>query len=74
MIIKAKIRLDYKNHEDAQVTFEALEPDNKGFIDGEIIDNSIIFKLEGESIASVRRTIDDLILSETIIEKIMVIR
>lgn len=74
MIIKAKIRLDYKDHQDAQITFKALEPDNKGFIDGEIIDKSIIFRLKGESIASVRRTIDDLILSETIIEKIMVIR
>ncbi|MDI3483838.1 MAG: hypothetical protein PWQ74_425 [Methanobacteriaceae archaeon] len=73
MIIKAKIRLNYENNETARITFKALEPDNRGFIDGEILDNSIIFKLKGESIGSIRQTIDDLLVSEMIIEN-MVIR
>ena len=74
MIIEAKIRLNYESNEIAQIAFKALEPDNRGFIDGEILDNSIIFKLKGESIGSIRHSIDDLLVSEMIIEKMMVIR
>ena len=70
MIIKTKIRLDYKDNKTARITFKALEPDNRGFIDGKIIGKSIIFKLESESIGSIRRSIDDLLVSEMIIEKI----
>ncbi|MDI9623573.1 MAG: KEOPS complex subunit Pcc1 [Methanothermobacter sp.] len=70
MMIKAKIRLDYEDDETAWITFKALEPDNRGFIDGEIIGKSIIFRLESEYIGSIRQSIDDLLVSEMIIEKI----
>lgn len=72
MRIKAKIRLNYEDNETARIAFKALEPDNRGFIDGEILDNSIIFKLKGESIGSIRQTIDDLLVSEMIIENMVV--
>lgn len=72
MMIKAKIRLDYKDTETAWITFKALEPDNRGFIDSEIIGKSIIFKLEGESIGSIRQSIDDLLVSEMIIENMVI--
>ncbi len=72
MKIKVKIQLDYKDDRDAWITFKALEPDNRGFIDSKIVENRIIFKLEGESIGSVRHSIDDLIVSEMIIEKMVI--
>lgn len=74
MMVKAKIRLDYEDDKTARMAFKALEPDNRGFINGEIIGESIIFKLEGESIGSIHRSIDDLLVSEMIVEKMMVIR
>ena len=71
MKIKAKINMEYKDSEDAEVSFKTLEVDNEGFVESEINGSILSFNIESNSLGSFLATADDLIASEILIEKIL---
>ena len=71
MEIKAKINMEYKDSEDAEVSFKTLEVDNEGFVESEINGRILSFNIESNSLGSFLATADDLIASEILIEKIL---
>ncbi len=72
MKINGKIQFKYKNNEHAKTVYDSLEIDNKGYIDSIIKENEIIYTLSSSSLGSFLATIDDLIASEIVVEKIII--
>lgn len=68
MNFKAKIIFKYVNSHYANIVYKSLYPDNEGFVESYVDDSSLVCVIEGENIATVSATIDDLIHCEKIIE------
>ncbi len=71
MKINGKIQLKYKNKEDARTIYDSLEIDNEGYIKSKINQNEITYTVSSSSPGSFLNTIDDLIASEIVVEKII---
>ena len=71
MKVDGRIRIRYKNPEDAEVAYRSLEVDNKGFVDSEIDKEELSFHINSDSLGSFLATADDLIASEILVEKIL---
>ncbi len=71
MKIKGKICLNYKNEDSARLVYDSLEIDNKNFVESELKDNEIIYKINSNTLGSFLSTADDLIASEIVVEKII---
>ena len=72
MKITGKINLKFNSSSDCKTIFESLEIDNENFIKSEIKDNEIIYNITSEKLGSFLATIDDLIASEIVAEKIII--
>ena len=71
MKIEAIIQMEYENSKEAQISFQSLEVENKGFLKSELEGNILKFSLEGESLQTFLATADDLIFSEILVEKVL---
>ncbi|WP_458403056.1 KEOPS complex subunit Pcc1 [Methanobrevibacter sp.] len=71
MKINGKITLNYKNEESARLIHQSLEIDNEGYLESEIDGKSINYTLDSENLGSFLATVDDLIASEIVAEKIL---
>ena len=71
MKIKTNIKLEYKDQKSAEIVYKSLEVDNEGFVESEINDNIINFKIESDKLGSFLATADDLIASEILAEAII---
>ena len=71
MKITGNFRFIYKNKENAKLAFNSLEIDNKNYLKSEINDKFIDYQIESEKLGSFLNTIDDLIASEIVVEKII---
>jgi hypothetical protein len=71
MNVKTTITFCYHNENQAKVTFESLQPDNIGFLESFQDHSSVVCNLNGESLKTILSTVDDLIFSEMLIEKIL---
>ena len=71
MKIKANITIEYKNSDYSEISYRSLEVDNEGFVESELKDNKIDFKIESDSLGSFLNTADDLIASEILIEDVL---
>ena len=71
MKIKAEINLEYKDKEYSEISYKSLEVDNEGFVESEIKENIINFKIKSESLGSFLNTADDLIASEILVENLV---
>ena len=71
MNVKATITFHYHDSNQAKITYESLQPDNIGFLESFCRDNSLISKLEGESLNTLLSTADDLIFAEMLVEKVL---
>jgi len=71
MRIEANIQIEYKDSKDAEISFQSLEIENKGFIKSEKKDNVLNFKVNSDSLSTFLATVDDLIFSEILVEKIL---
>ncbi len=60
--------------EEAELSLKSLKPDNSGFINSYQINNSYICNLNSDSLRTILATIDDLLFSEMIVEKIMALK
>ena len=71
MKIEATIKMEYKNSKDANISFQSLEVENKGYIESTKEDNILKFSWKGDSLNTFLATADDLIFSEILIEKVL---
>lgn len=71
MKIKANISIEYTNTKYSEIAYKSLEVDNKGFVDSDINENIIDFKIKSESLGSFLATADDLIASEILVEDVL---
>ena len=71
MNIESKILLKYKDPKDAEIVFKSLEVDNKGFVKGELKENTINFEIKSDNLGTFLNTADDLISSEIVAENII---
>ena len=68
MNFKTKIIFTYSSNEYAQIAYESLYPDNKGFVDSIVDDNKLICVIENENLYTILNTFEDLIQCEKMIE------
>ena len=71
MKINGNITFIYKTGEDAKVVFDSLEVDNEDYLESKLNDNSIEYEIKSEKLGSFLATVDDLIASEIVVEKIL---
>lgn len=72
MKINGKLKLKYKDSKNCETVYKSLEIDNKNFIQSEINKDEIIYNISNESLGSLLATVDDLISSEIVVEKIII--
>ena len=71
MKVEAKIEIEYKRSKDADISFQSLEVENKGYVDSIKEDNILKFGWKGNSLSTFLATADDLIFSEILVEKVI---
>jgi hypothetical protein len=71
MKIEATIQMEYKSSKDSDISFKALEVENKGYVETSKEKNILKFSWEGESLSTFLATADDLIFSEILVEKVL---
>ena len=71
MKITGNISFNYKNKTDAKLIFDSLDVDNENYLDSEISENKINYKITSDKLGSFLATTDDLIASEIVSEKII---
>ena len=71
MKIKSNIKMEYKDPEYAEIVYKSLEVDNEGFVQSELDEDVINFKIESDKLGSFLATADDLIASEILAEEII---
>ncbi|MGE0015180.1 MAG: KEOPS complex subunit Pcc1 [Candidatus Methanomethylophilaceae archaeon] len=63
------LRVEYESPETAAAVAAALDPDNGTYVDMEVLENVINFKMEAMSASSLRNTADDLLACLKIAEE-----
>ena len=71
MKIKGILTLNYKTTNDASLIYNSLEVDNENYVTSTINDDTIEYEVNSESLGSFLATVDDLIASEIVCEKII---
>jgi hypothetical protein len=71
MQINGLITLKYKSEESTSHIYNSLEIDNENYVDGDISGSTIDYKIRSESLGTFLATVDDLIASEIVAEKIL---
>lgn len=71
MKISGNITFNYKNEKNAKLIYECLEVDNEDFLESNIKNNQINYKITSKNLGSFLTTADDLIASEIVSEKII---
>ncbi len=71
MKIKSNMKLKYKDPESAEIIYKSLEIDNNGFLESELKEDEIEFKIENDKLGSFLKTADDLISNEILAENIL---
>jgi hypothetical protein len=70
MKISGDLRFIYKSEEDAQIAFDSLEIDNENYLESKLDANIIEYSINSEKLGTFLATVDDLIASEIVVEKI----
>ena len=71
MRINGEITFTYKSKSDAKLAYESLEVDNEDYLESDLKGNMIIYEVAGERLGTFLATVDDLIASEIVVEKIV---
>lgn len=71
MKINSKIKLKFNNSKNCKTAYQSLEVDNKNFIESDHTDREITYTISSESLGSFLATVDDLIASNIVVEKII---
>ena len=70
MKISGNIEFKYKTDRDAQLVFDSLEVDNENYLTSELNGDTINYEINSKKLGSFLATVDDLIASEIVVEKI----
>lgn len=70
MKIKATFKFRYSSQDGANTAQKSLNPDNLGYIESFLEDESLVCIIKGDSIGTVLSTADDLIFCEMMVEKV----
>jgi hypothetical protein len=71
MQITARLTFHYQGEEQAKIAYQSLEPDNRNYLESKVINRDLICEIHGESVPRVLATLDDLIFSEILVEKVL---
>jgi hypothetical protein len=71
MHITARLTFHYQVKEQARIAYQSLEPDNRNYLESKFVDKDLICEIRGESVPRVLATLDDLIFSEILVEKVL---
>ena len=71
MKINATLRLKYKTDESASLIYNSLEVDNENYVESRLDNDTINYEINSGSLGSFLATVDDLIASEIVSEKII---
>lgn len=71
MKISGDLTFIYKSADDAKVVFDSLEVDNENYLKSRLNNDTIEYKINSEKLGSFLATVDDLIASEIVVEKIV---
>jgi hypothetical protein len=71
MQITAQLTFHYLREEQAKIAYQSLEPDNRNYLESKVVDKDLICEIRGESVPRVLATLDDLIFSEILVEKVL---
>lgn len=71
MKISGDLQFIYKSEDDAKLVYESLEVDNENYLESELNDKSIDYQINSEKLGTFLATVDDLIASEIVVEKII---
>ncbi len=71
MKIKGEITFTYQNKNDSKLVYDSLEVDNENFIESNLNNEKIEYKIINNKLGSFLATVDDLISSEIVVEKII---
>jgi tRNA threonylcarbamoyladenosine modification (KEOPS) complex Pcc1 subunit len=71
MKINATLTLKYKTEESASLIYNSLEADNENYIESRISGKTINYEINSDKLGSFLATVDDLIASEIVAEKII---
>ena len=70
MKISGNIEFKYKTAKDAQLVFDSLEVDNENYLTSQLNSDTINYEINSKKLGSFLATVDDLIASEIVVEKI----
>ena len=71
MKISGDLQFIYKSEDDAKLVYESLEVDNENYLESELNDKSLDYQINIEKLGTFLATVDDLIASEIVVEKII---
>ena len=71
MKIKGQITFTYQNKKDSKLVYDSLEIDNENFIESHLDNEKIEYTIDNDKLGSFLATVDDLISSEIVVEKII---
>ena len=71
MKITGDLTFIYETADDAKVVFDSLEVDNENYLKSELNGNAIEYEVTSEKLGTFLATVDDLIASEIVVEKIV---
>ena len=71
MKINGDLTFIYKTSDDAKVVFDSLEVDNENYLKSKLDNNTIEYEVTSEKLGTFLATVDDLIASEIVVEKIV---
>ena len=71
MKISGEIVFTYNDEENARLVFDSLEVDNENYLESNVNGKSINYNVTNDKLGSFLATVDDLISSEIVVEKIL---
>ena len=71
MKINGDLTFIYDSEENAKLVFDSLDVDNENFLKSKLNGNLIEYNVNSEKLGSFLATVDDLIASEIVVEKIV---
>ena len=71
MKINGNLKFIYDNEENARLFFDSLDVDNENYLNSKLNANTIEYNVNSEILGTFLATVDDLIASEIVVEKII---
>lgn len=60
-MISLELEIDYPDESVARAVMESLDPDNTGYVESELRDGVLIFRMSADNAGTLRNTADDLL-------------